>query len=497
MTRDGNNVPDKLTAANQLADSETLCLVVSQLSDTTSDPIYEYAIQKDGFMYPTCVTTQTNTDDRMIAATSGSASNHFNALSNSGFFMRNDYRAMNCPLIQDFCASQKVEYGGWNGDWWSAQVRTAFETAGFSAGLNGFPDNFESNVCQGNDYAVRYVTEEGFMNTCTGYKYTSIPDIASVSTTCEGVSNWECGTMMKNGVSMPGYPSSQFRSIARAFTQMPPRHPECSFDSSQYCGMQAEHTQAKFSLSDCITSGGADGRSQGNINWITGNANGRFADEDDVQLCVIQSSEGVWEYGAFHPSEGDSATVYPTCVAFDNCNSDSHVCLTSFSGAPLYNAMVTSSAPVIRAVDRNNLAHSKCPSTQRLCAVSEVNQYARSYVVPDTDEDGGEVDAEFTAEVVANVCFGEDMAVRYVTADGIVNTCTGLNLDPSNGSTDQDGECPASRSYTCGGRTNADGQKLFGWASQLYVTIKEALAQESKVHPTCAYDSCRFDACEY
>merc|ERR1719285_1723392 len=125
----------------------------------------EWAIIADDYVYPTCVqagvkakTTTTlvpNTDDGTMSPNKQS-----NILQFSNVFTRNNYIASTCPWIQPICDVEQVN------SWWLGQVRLNVEA--FKVTWN---ENWEANLCIGEDDVVRYVTATGFVNTCTGYKY--------------------------------------------------------------------------------------------------------------------------------------------------------------------------------------------------------------------------------------------------------------------------------------------------------------------------------------
>jgi len=433
-----------------------------------------------------------------------------NILQFSYLFDRNNYIAPACPWIQSYCDISEVN------SWWLGQVRLNVENT-----FGGtWEDDWDDNLCIGEDDAVRYVTATGFVNTCTGYKGAFTAEVTKLDT-CGSQAMWQCGfkTFSPYTDLSPGFPVNQFRSIARAMMQDDNLLPECSFANNNFCNADfpEQDAQPRYSIDDKDTICAPKDHSQyhASIDSVKAqiiNKQNAAGDEREFDLCYLEDQDGDLEYLLFVDRIG-----YPTCVSAPmstaDCPKDKFFCVeeerNTWPGT-IYNRM-KGGLIISNDLDklmRKNHQHYECPSIMDIClpghpsALGGLTSAEQKSFIP---AELGNVNGIQTAEAIAwfeerfenNICVGRDSAIRFVTPQGIQSTCVGYSWDTvgMGAGTEQEKLCPTTRNFMCGS-LQINGRSAYGWLAAQTGLVQQALRQADSsglgaVHPSCPYTQCR------
>merc|ERR1719493_126987 len=214
-----------------------------------------------------------------------------NVLQFSGLFERDNYIAKACPSIQSYCGISEVT------SWWLGQVRLNVESFG-----GEWVDDWEDNLCIGEDNVVRYVTATGFVNTCTGFKYVEGEE---KTTFCGSQALWTCGFKTYSPYTdlSPGFPINQFRSIARALVSPDTLLPECSFANNNFCNADfpEQNEQRRYTTADCMTDT-SHSQYHASVNSVKNQIVTKQAaagDTREFDLCYLEDQDGDLEYLLF------------------------------------------------------------------------------------------------------------------------------------------------------------------------------------------------------
>jgi hypothetical protein len=474
-----------MTNRGLMPDTHELCII--QHGDD-----FEWAVvSDDGYIYPTCVQsgdslkeTTTLVPNSEGGVTPTNLGRQANQLQNQRVFSRNNYMAIDCPPVQSYCSTSAIN------SWWGDQVES--QVTAQTGSLDALADNWRDNVCLGDDLAVRYITDEGIINTCTGYDYT---DTASVkSTTCAGRNTWECGFKTFNSLALPvnlspAYPVNMFRAIARALTAEDYTYPECSFNNRNYCESESneQRVQPRYTdTSNCVTDRDHP-HYDNSINSVLASIRNKHAGTD-YDLCYMEDSDGYLYYTIFVEGVG-----YPTCVqgpaTTENCQRDKYYCVEEERrNWPNTVANRLLAGQVFGADTRNNHMHNACPTLQSICQAnipgeSGLTSFEQESLQP----------AELEGQFDNNICIGQDGGIRVVTEEGVKPTCVGFSWDTDlmGAGSEQLKPCPAERNFMCGSLQLASGEKTYGWLSAQRGLVHTALLQEDYLHPECPYDECQ------
>merc|ERR1719493_22260 len=433
-----------------------------------------------------------------------------NVLQFSGLFERDNYIAKACPSIQSYCGISEVT------SWWLGQVRLNVESFG-----GEWDDDWEGNLCIGEDNVVRYVTATGFVNTCTGYDYVEGKE---KETFCGSQPLWQCGfkTYAPYTDLSPGFPINQFRSIALAMIQEDKLLPECSFANNNFCNADfpEQDAQPRYSIDDKDTICAPTDHSQyhASIDSVKSqiiNKQNAAGDTRAFDLCYLEDQDGDLEYLLFVDGIG-----YPTCISAplseEDCPTDKFICIEApfhkWAGSIINRfgtGLIISNDPDAPPM-RKNHQHYECPSIRDIClpgypSTSNIGGLTsaeqKSFIPSEQGNVGGVQTPEaltwFAETFENNICIGRDSAIRVVTPQGIQSTCVGYSWDESLTVPPQENPCPTSRNFMCGSlQIKSDGQAAYGWLSAQVGLVQEALRQanddgEGAVHPQCPYTQCR------
>jgi len=465
MERRLNNKVNK----GQITYAPEVCIV-------TNGEHYEWAVVVAEDIYPTCIQAGPFSDpvnhipatlvlNRDSATDITNYGKQVNILIGQGVLERNNYMAKDCPIIQDYCSFDP---------WWIGDVQELVT----SQNIGQLEDNWEHNVCIGTDRAVRYITDDGIINTCTGYNYTEADGITS----CEGANNWECGFYIYGTNQSLGFPIRQHRAIARALVQQDHTYPECSFKNRNYCNTVEQTQQPRYRLEDCVTN------THSNYHNSIIDLRRRIQNYNpDYDICYMADDKDILYYTIFVDGIG-----YPTCVQgprdAEQCESDKYYCLTGESRYwpnTIKNRLLE--GLVYGDNSRNNHMHIECPTLQYICqkpaGPNKLTAWQQNNLQPDVGVSG---------QFDNNLCLGRDGGLRVVTSQGVQPTCVGFHWDTSK--TDDENRntpCPAQRNFMCGTAILEDGRKTYGWESAQAKMIRYALSQPDFRHPQCPYDQCQ------
>jgi len=458
--------------------SQQLC-IIQHGSD------YEWAVvSDDGYIYPTCVqsgdsTTETTT--LVPNAAGGLATNlnrQANQLTDQAVFSRNNYMAIDCPSVQSYCSTSIIN------TWWLEQVESQVQQQTGSAWSETLASNWRDNVCIGDDKAVRYITDEGIINTCSGYDFTTNELVKS--TTCAGRNTWECGFKTFNPfVSFsPAFPVNQFRAIARALASEDYTYPECSFNNRNYCVAEVteQRVQPRYSdKSNCVTD-----TSHTYYDNSIGSVLSRIQSKhtsSTYDLCYMEDSDGYLYYTIFVDGVG-----YPTCVqapaTVETCQTDKYYCVEEARNNWPNTVANRLLAGLVYGDDtRKNHMHAECPTLQSICQSGGLSAFEQDSLQPE----------ELRGQFDNNICVGTDGGLRVVTEDGIQPTCVGYSWDTAlmGSGNEQLKACPSERNFMCGSLQRPSGEKTYGWLSAQTGLIHTALRQSDYLHPECPYVDCR------
>jgi len=489
-----SDILDRKVGKGQIQFAERICIV-------TNGDDYEWAVDTGDYIYPTCVQAgpgviklDTLVLNRAPTEDETWPSKQVNILIAQGVFDRNNYMAKECPIVQSYCSDDLIT------TWWKDEVRKLVA----SQNIGQLDENWEHNICIGADQAVRYITNEGIINTCTGYHYEANPEGWSgdgdlqKTLTCAGRDSWECGFRTIETDQNPGSAIQQHRAIARALVQGDHTYPECSFNNGNYC--ESENSEQKQqprynNRTNCVDENhpnyhdsivrvnGVDGVLEKIYKKHPGAAPGTY------DLCYMADSDDpdILYYTIFVDGIG-----YPTCVQGpeETCQDNKYICVEEDKRTwPGTIAQRLLDAQVYGPNTRNNHMHVDCPTLQSICQAPGKTATLNSYQQGDLQplEDGAS-----SGQFDNNICLGEDGGIRVVTNEGVKPTCVGFHWDTSlSDDENKDTPCPAERNFMCGADQLADGRKTYGWYASQKTMIREALSQENFRHPQCPYVDCQ------
>lgn len=489
-----NSVTSRMISKGLLdSNVHELCIIDHGADD------YEWAVIHNGYIYPTCVQSgwPAKSTSTMVPNTDSGGTNpnkQANQLEAQFVFSRNNFMATDCPVVQSYCSTSNVN------DWWLGELEQAIETqntgkpsdvtASQWAALQITGDlegNWKDNICMGDDSAVRYISDEGIVNTCTGYVLSTALDSNEVvrATSCAGYNAWECGFANYDyTTTSPAFPVNQFLAIAQALTETDYTYAQCSFNDRNYCASEEkeQRTQPRYTdTSNCVTD-----TSHPHYDASIGPVLTKIREKHPgttYDLCYMEDAEGFLYYTIFVDGIG-----YPTCVqgpaTAANCQTDKYYCVEEQRrNWPNAVANRLLSGLVFGTNTRKNHMHFQCPTLQSICQANGLSSFEELEFQP--DESSGDFDN--------NLCIGEDGAVRVVTADGVQPTCIGYSWDTAGmgAGNEQDKLCPAERNFICGSLQLVSGEKTYGWFEAQKGLIQTALRQSNYRHPHCPYNECQ------
>lgn len=462
-------------------DDEAICIIQHGGDD------YEWAVVHDGYIYPTCVqsgSVNKNTTTLVANAAEGSTTNlnrQANILEFERVFGRRNYMANSCPPVQSLCSTELIT------TWWIDEVQNYVNSLEVT-----LEEDWSTNICLGEDGAVRVITQTEIVNTCSGYLYRdgmTTDDVAA--TYCDGYNTWECGfkTFAPFENHGPGYPVNQFRAIARAITQDDLTLPECSLNNKNYCEVETkeQRVQARYSdLSNCADT------SHPHYDASLPSVLERIRAKDTTtgstyDLCYMADEDDDLQYVLFVDGVG-----YQTCVSAptQNCPTDKFWCVEAErSNWPNTVANRLRDGKVYGAEVRANHMHWECPQILDICLpggsspLGGLSNFEASDLQP----------PEMAGQFDNNLCVGANGGVRVVTADGILPTCSGYTWNTAlmGSGSEQREVCPAERNFMCGSLQEPTGEKTVGWLTAQTEIVRTALRQSDYLHPHCPYLECR------
>lgn len=468
--------------------TEELCII--QHGDT-----YEWAVVTGGFIYPTCVQSGSVTSDTTSLVPNspdGSATNlgkQANQLDGQRVFERNNYLAVECPAVVSYCRGNPEGFDTIINQHWRDQVSGLVTSYGGS-----LDENWDANVCMGDDNSIRYVTATEIVNTCTGFLYRETSEYDARTTTCGGVNNWECGfkTFSPFTFMSPGWYVNEVRAIARALSSEGYQYPECSFNNNNYCQVESQERREQPRYADktnCVDS--SHPQYDPSLEGALGRIVVKAADSNTYDLCYMADEEDDLQYVIFVNGVG-----YPTCVQAPtdaaDCRTDKFWCVEEErKNWPNTVAARLLAGKVYGADSRANHQHHECPDILDIC-LPEAGQTSIEGGL--TSFDAGDVQPQsMPGAFDNNICRGRNGGVRVVTADGILPTCTSYiwNTDTQVAGQEQKSVCPIARNFMCGSLQNVNGQKTVGWLAAQAELVRTALVEADFMHPDCPYNECR------
>lgn len=199
------------------------------------------------------------------------------------------------------------------------------------------------------------------------------------------------------------------------------------------------------------------------------------------ELCIIQHGD-TYEWAIV-----SGGFIYPTCVQSGAVNAATLTLVLNAEGGQTTNLnRQANQLQNQRVFERNNYMAFDCPPVQSYCSISQdgtdvITNWFISQVEIQVATYGGSLEENWGA----NVCIGDDKAIRYITASEIVNTCTGFTYDEN--IVVQDQHCTYN-SWECGFKTFSPFEyQSPSFPVNLFRTISQALMQPDYTYPQCSF----------
>jgi hypothetical protein len=219
--------------------------------------------------------------------------------------------------------------------------------------------------------------------------------------------------------------------------------------------------------------------------WWTNQVKTRLVDrgylDADQDICMIASGTDDVEWAII-----DGGYIYPTCVQAGNLAKTTTTLIPNTDDGSMSPNKQSNLLQFSDVFVRNNYIAPACPWIQPICAITQVNSWWLGNVQSNVVAYGGTWDDKWED----NLCIGEDDVVRYVTATGFVNTCTGFNYEEGK---EKETQCGSQPLWQCGFKTYSPYTNLSpGFPVNQFRSIARAMIQEDKLLPECSFANNNF-----
>lgn len=221
--------------------------------------------------------------------------------------------------------------------------------------------------------------------------------------------------------------------------------------------------------------------SSGTVNWITGSITPNLP--SGTIVCVTDYLVSNHQFSILYGGK-----LYPTCINAGSVTSSDLLSANNYNPGSVWNKFVEQDV-----LKRNNWMAKGCPGIQTICAAngptSGFNDWSLDLIQSSLASLG--VTPTYWRE---NICLGDDNVVRYITASGIVNTCTGYEYVDNASVRDGSTNCEGVTDYDCGNAVSSNITKTLipGYPGQQFPSIARAIASGEHVLPECSMNNNNF-----